>query len=177
MRLPFGQVIAFAHSRPQEMRQAALEFFGEIPPTQKEEEDAIPLFGEWLIFDYRQKSGATFLAEYCLTNPDNLDEQTIKRMEEAFSSSCYSMFEIQKVKKGENIELEDLYTGKTYIVWDKAGSNQDSRGSICARITKIEGRWYMVGSNPVFMPITHTERSKKLMREASGNSKFTPKDT
>lgn len=176
MRFTLRKIVDFAMAKPAEVDNAYREFFGplSVDQLQKEWEE---LFLEWLIFDYKQKGGTTFLVEYILRNPDKFDAKKINQFEQISRSQIYSMFEILEIKKGELFILEDIHTGKTYQVYDKKGTSSIKHlGTIPGRIAKVDGRWYLVGANSVYFPITHTQRSKKIMRKIKITN-FSPKDT
>ncbi len=178
MHLPFGLVINYAHTKPKEMEGAGYEFFGSEPPSTDQEDDAIPLFGEWLIYDFKQDNGITFLAEYCLKNPDNLTEDTINKMIQVAETNQYSQFEIRSQRLGEWIELEDLKTGEVIKIWDTTGSSHDfKKGTLHGRRALIDSKWCFVGANPIYMPVTNTQRMKKFLRKTFKDVKITPKDT
>jgi len=177
MVLPFSKVITYAHAKPFEIEHALKEFFGKDRPAKDEEELVYPLFNEWLINDFRQINGGSFLAEYCVVNPDNLDEVTRKRLEQVVETAYYSMFELQGAKPGYSVTVEDLESGKKMTVWDAKGSFGPDKGLIYARAAKVEGKWIFTGANPMYLPITHTERAKKFIKETLKNKKFSPKDT
>lgn len=176
MRFPLRKVTDFAMTKPGEVDEAYRKFFGLLPVEQLQTEWE-ELFLEWLIFDYQQKTGATFLIEYILRNPDNFDAEKINQCRQIAKSQFYSMFEILKIKSGEWFILENIHTGKTYRVYEKKGTSSiKTPGTIPGRIARVDGRWYLVGANSVYFPITHTERAKKHMRKMKINN-YSPKDT
>lgn len=176
MRFPLRKVIDFAMTKPGVVDEAYREFFGPLPVDQLQTEWE-ELFLEWLAFDYKQKGSSTFLVEYILRNPDNLDAKRINQFEQISRSQFYSMFEIQEINKGEWFILEDLHAGKIYKVLENTGTTiLKDKGSIPGRIAKVDGNWYLVGANSVYFPITHTQRSKKHMREIKITN-YSPKDT
>lgn len=176
MIFPLRKVIDFAMQKPAEVDEAYRQFFGALPFSElkKEWEE---LFLEWLIFDYKQLFGMSFLTEYILKNPDNFDKRSIDQLEEVAKTQFYGQFEILEIKRGQWIRVEDLFTGKVYIIYEKKGSETLSgRGVIPGRIAKYEGKWYLVGANSVYFPITYTERAKRHMRKLK-IKKFSPRDT
>lgn len=177
MVLPFSKVITYAHTKSAEIERALEEFFGRDRPTKDEDDLVFPLFNEWLINDFRQTSGISFLAEYCVINPDDLDEVIRKRLEQVVETAYYSMFELQGAKPGFTVIVEDLESGKKMTVWDEKGSFGPDKGLIYARAAKIEGKWIFTGANPVYLPITHTKRAKKFIKETLKDKKLSPKDT
>jgi hypothetical protein len=176
MRFPIRKVIEFAMTRPDEVDKAYRDFFDDLPFTELEKEWE-ELFLEWLIYDYKRKNGPAFIIEYALKNPNNHSEDEISQFEQIAETHFYSNFEILEIKRGKWLELEDLFTGNKYKVYDKSGSESLSgRGQIPGRLAKIHSRWYLVGANSVFFPITHTARAKKHMRDLSPKN-FSPRDT
>lgn len=177
MRFPLRKIIDFAtKNKPHEVDRAYKKFFGILPfdrlKTEWEE-----LFLEWLIFDYKQKTGTSFLLEYILRNPDQLDDKTINQFSQIAKTHIYSMFEIKEIKKGEWFVLEDIHTGETYKVYEKKGTSTiQGPGTIPGRIAKVDDNWYLVGANSVYLPITHTQRAKMHMRNMK-IKKYSPKDT
>lgn len=177
MTFPLRKIIDFAiENKSYEVDEAYRKFFGFLPfdKLQKEWEE---LFLEWLIFDYKQKTGTTFLIEYILKNPHKLDDKTIDQFTQIAKTHIYSMFEIQEIKKGEWFNLEDLHAGKTYKVNEKRGTlTVQGKGTIPGRIAQVDNRWYLVGANSVYFPITHTQRFKAHTRKMKIRN-YSPKDT
>ena len=66
---------------------------------------------------------------------------------------------------GSYMLLEDIFTGDKYKVYDRLGSsNIAGEGMLMARIAKIEKKWYLIGANPVHLPLTYTPRMKRMLR-------------
>ena len=58
-----------------------------------------------------------------------------------------ALYEVQVVRPGEGVDLQDLLTGAAYQVYDKSASRTLERWDIlCARLMKCEGRWTMTGT-------------------------------
>lgn len=163
-------------TKPNVVDEAYLKFFGYLP-VEKLTTEWEELFLEWLVYDYKQSSGTTFLIEYILRNPDGLDNKKVDQFEQIAQSQIYSMFEILEIKRGEWFILENIHTGKTYQVYEKKGTlSLNHPGTIPGRIAKVDDRWYLVGANSVYFPMTHTSRAKKHMRKMKINH-YSPKDT
>lgn len=183
MHFPFHLVIEYANTKPEEINRALAEFFGDgpLPKNQDEysEELLQGLFGEWLIYEFRQKSGNTFISEYILKNPNKLSNAKISELEQIFKTQYYSEFQINRLKKGEYLELEDVFSGNKYRVYDKAGSsNSKEKGLLRARIAKVNDYWYLVGANPIYFPMSYTPRLKRILRrETQKRMTITVKDT
>lgn len=176
MVFPLRKIIDFAMVRPDEVNRAYVEFFGTLPfeelKTEWEE-----MFREWLIFDYFRENGVSFLTEYVLKNPDKLGTAEIDQLQQIAKTHFYSLFEIQEIKGGEWFILEDIYTEKTYKVYEKKGTLALKEvGTIPGRIAKVDNCWYLVEANSVYYPITYTQRFKKNLRKMK-NADFSPKDT
>lgn len=176
MVFPLKKVIEYAMKNPVEVDRAYEQFFGSLPFSELKPEWE-ELFLEWLIFDFRTLFKTAFIAEYILQNPDDLKEEILNQFIQIAETHHYSHFEVIKIKKGEWIEIEDLYSGKMYRVYDKKTSETiASFGTIPVRVAQVEGKWYLVGANSVFFPITHTARAKKNMLDINGKG-YSPKET
>lgn len=163
MRFPFHLIINYAHTKPEEINNAFREFFGSTP-SKGVPEEIQGLFGEWLIFEFRNTQGVTFLAEYTLKNPDKLPQPVINQFEQIIKTHFYSEFQMVSVHPPEYIEIEDIVTGKIYKVYDKKGSqNSQNKGLIRTRIAEVNNRWYLIGANPIFIPMVYTTRMKKIL--------------
>ncbi len=176
MKLPFHLVIEFAHRYEDSVQEALLEFFSDSGfPDEGQMRDAFPLFDEWLIYDFKRKNGASFLAEYVLTNPDKLDDKTLSALHQVAESHWFGGFEIVSVKRSQWIELEHLFSGKRVKVHDILSSKSIPReGTLIGRIGKANDEWFFVGTNPSFLPMSYTLRMKKMMKDTSPYN--SPKD-
>lgn len=176
MVFPLRKIIDFAMIHPDEVDLAYKQFFGMLPFSELKSEWE-ELFLEWLIFDFKTLKRTSFLAEYVLKNPDKLDNKALDQFKQIVETQFYSQFEIQKIKRGQLITVEDLFTAETYTIYEKKGSERLSeRGILPGRIAKVDEKWYLVGANSVYFPITYTERAKRNIREIKIKN-FSPKDT
>lgn len=176
MIFPLRKVINFAASKfSKDVDEAYRQFFGSLPFSELKPQWE-ELFWEWLIFDFKVKNQFTFLEGYILGNPDNFDGDEIIKLKQVEKTQFYSQFEITEIKRGQWILAEDLHSGKIYKIYEKKGSEALSGpGVIPGRIARYENKWYLVGANSVFFPITYTQRAKKNMRLLKvGN--FSPRD-
>lgn len=179
MKLPFHLVIDFAHTQQGDVQKALGQFFGQTSfPDKDQEEEAYPLFSEWLIFDYKQANGLTFLADYILRNPDDLDKKLLSSFQQVLASQWYGEFEITEVVRSKYVLLEHLYSSTKVQVYDKTSTvSIPEEGTLHARLGKNDGKWYFVGANPIYMPLTHTKRMKQLLQKEIDRPKFSPIDT
>lgn len=182
MRFPFIHLIhEFAwKNKSDECKKAFVEVFGPPHPLPEEYREEIgDLFTEWLMFEFVQSSNTTFIAEYMLRNPDQLPEKELDQLRQIAQTHRYSYFAIAPRRlPGHWIEVEDLFTGKLYRVDEILGSkNLPQVGSLYARVAQVNGKYYFVGANPILMPITHTERLKRIFRRDFKKIKPSAKDT
>jgi len=181
MKIKLGQIINYAYTSKEKLILEALKkFFGDDPLIQEKLSDKTinGLFNEWLIFDFKLSNGTSIAGEYYLKNPDNLDQSLLNELEQILSTQFYDLLEIMEVKQGEWIKLYSFKKGVIIKVWDIAGSSSAvDKTTLTGRVAKINGRWYLVGSNGVQLPFNSTPRHKRIMRQAKGDSIFTPKDT
>lgn len=179
MVFPFHYIATYTNTKPDQAQKGFEKFWGKNTVPDRNDTELWQYYMEWIMFDFRLKNGSTFLIEYSLTNPDNLDKNIINQFKQIAETQNYSQYQVLGVKRGEYVELEDIYTGKIYKAYDKLGSeSMDPESSIFARLAKVDSKWYLVGANPVGMPITYTERMKKMLRRNFNPKKdrLTPKD-
>lgn len=179
MKFPFHLILEYAHTKPQEFSRALAEFFDDsIVPDEEEEKTLYPLFHEWILFDFRQKSGTSFINEYILKNPDNIPESDIDHFEQISKSHIFSHFAIISVQRGEWIEIEDVFTGQIYRIHDRTSSTTiPEKGLLHVRIGCVDKKWYFVGAYPLLFPTVYTQRMKKILRSDLSKVPRSPKDT
>lgn len=166
MKFPLHLAIEYAHTKPFELDRAYKEFFGTVGPDEITNEDVKALYFEWLIFEYRQKSGTTFLTEYALRNPDQLSDTQLDQFRQIIKTHRYSEFQIISVAPRLYIEVEDIFSGTKYKVYDTLGSqNSQKKGVLKARIACVDTKWYLVGANPIYIPMVYTPRMKKILQK------------
>src|SRR3989338_855965 len=159
-------------TRPSEVDEAYKQFFRDLPFEQLKPEWE-ELFLEWLMFDYKPKSGASSLVEYILKDPDHIEKIVRDQFQQIAQTQKYSLFEILEIERSKWFLLEDIYTGKTYKVYEKKGTTQiKNPGQIPGRVANVDGRWYLVGANSVYFPITYTKRLKGKMKRMELQAKY-----
>ena len=179
MNFPLRFVAEYTNSKPSEAQRGFEEFWGKDFVPDKNDTELWQYYTEWMIFDFVQKSGRSFLIEYILLNPDNLESKVINQFKQIAETYNYSNYQILSIKRGGWIKLENIFTGEIYKVYDKLGSeNIPDEGTMFARVARVDGKWYLVGANSPICPITYTERMKRCLREDSLEKKvkLTPKD-
>ena len=179
MTFPFRYIVRYTDSKPAEAQRGLEEFFGKNAIPDPGDTELWSYYAEWMMFDFRQKNGRTFLIDCVLLNPDNLDKKIIDQFKQIAESQNYSNYQILDIKRGEWINLEDVYTGKIYKVYDKLGSESiPDEGTMFVRVAKVDGKWCLVGANSAVYPITYTERMRRNLRNdfSKNKIKLTPKD-
>jgi len=174
----FGKIIEYANSNQTWLKKAVEEFFGNSINVDKYDHKILSgLFNEWFIFDFQPTiSEATPVSQYYFKNPYNLPEIQLKELEQIIKTEKYSMYQIKEVKKGKWLDLADIFSGKSYKVYDiKGSSNTNDKGTLAGRLAKVDGKWIVVGSDPLYFPITYTERSLNFFSKSKDSQKLNPK--
>lgn len=177
LNVKLGKVIKYANLYPDRIEEALNKFFGKnlIDPQMEYFDKVSELFNEWLIFDFKSKD-ITFIIEYYLKNPDELSNDLLEELKQIIETQCFDMLEMQSIKRGEWIKAYGLYSGKTYQIYDHRGSlSSPDKGTFWGRIAKVDNRYQLVGSNPLFYPTIATDRLKKFYLENKPKH-FSPKD-
>src|SRR3989344_4169111 len=145
LNVKLGKVIAYTYQNQWFVGNAAKEFFGnnmtKINPSIDFFENINCLFNEWMIFDYKERSGSTPIVEYTLINPDNLPKNQIGELLEIIKTQKFEFFEIESIKHGEWIKVYGLYSGNKYQVYDIKGSQTlSNKGSFWARVAFVNNK-------------------------------------
>lgn len=168
MNFKLGSVVSYIKRSGANIEKAAGEFFGEneIYPGMPAFENISTLFNEWLIFDYKLQSGSTIISDYYFKNPDKLPDNLMYELKQIIESFIYDLFEVEKVEPGVSVTVWGLFTGKRYHVLEISLSLSlgERRGCFFNRIAKVDGNYYFIGSNPALLPVTHTNRSRKIFK-------------
>jgi hypothetical protein len=178
LQVKLNKVVMYATQHESMMRKAVEEFFGITPIDQHMENiEAISgLFNEWLIFDFKMPSGATFIVDYYFRNPDSLPKEQLEELRQIIETQQFEMLELQSIKRGKCLRVYGLYSGKNYTVYEHSGSlAAPEKGTFWGRIARVHDKHILVGSNPMFFSTISTPRSKKLYL-ANKPDHFSPKD-
>lgn len=178
MNFKLGKVVNYVGRCGINIKEAAKEFFGkkEINPGISAFDNIASLFNEWLIFDYKLPSGSTVISQYYLKNPDSLPDWLMDELKQIIATSVYDLFEVETSNPGIELTVWGLFTGQKYRVLEKSLSLSlgNKRGCFYNRIAKVAGNYYFVGSNPIFYPLVHTDRVRKIF-QTNIKEKITPK--
>lgn len=177
LKIKLSQVTKFTASNREVFSRAWKEFAGgeELNEGTENFEKIVPLFNEWVIFDFKLPSGMNAVTEYYLKNPDRLAEDLLFELKQIIETQRFEMLEIVEIKRGEWIEAYGIFSGKTYKIYDHLGSlTLPEKGSFFGRVAKIDDKWLLVGSDTFSLPVTSTPRAKRMyLRQKIGLS---PKD-
>lgn len=178
LKFQLHYVVDYAIMNKRVLEVAINEFFERTElDHQRDNIEAISsLFNEWLIFDFKLPSGQTYVTDYFSKNPDGFDNGLMDELKQIIETQHFDMFELQSLKRGEWMKVYGLLSGETYMVHERSGSqNAPFKGSFWGRVAKVNNQHLLVGSNPVFFPMTSTERSKKVYLEDKPD-RLSPKD-
>jgi len=179
LKIRLGKVIDWVAGNPATVQKAAKEFFGTQKnlPTEYQEQ-IVPLFNEWLIFDFVDAAGRALVEEYYLINPDGLGEELLDELHQIIETQFYGHFEVKKIKAGEWVEVWDVFGGRSYRVKEISLSKNLSgpKVSFFNRLAKVNGNYYFIGSNPVVFPMYYTERARENLSFGGTTPALSPKD-
>lgn len=166
LKVKLGKAFAFLPQTNVDPNQALLELIGDIDPTQLNVSEEIlqGLSGEWLLFDYKPKSGRTLIEQYYFSDPDSLSRTELSELKQIIESQTLHLLQIYASSQPPYVFLESVFTGKKFKVYDRTMSQSvdNLSGSFFGRISKVDKTYYLVGSNPITFPIRYTQRAIKI---------------
>lgn len=178
LKFQLRHIVAYASRNKVLLELAVNDFFKETGELgNKDNQDLIiGLFNEWLIFDFKLPSGNTPIVEYYFKNPDNFPKELMDELKQIIETQHFDMLEILSMNPGEWMQVYGFVAGKTYKVYEKAGSQKaPEKGTFWGRVAKVHDRYILVGSNPVYLPFTSSNRVKQLYWNNKQEG-FSPKD-
>ena len=133
----FGQDIL----RKREIEEALAAFVGPAPVDDSPDDMLMIEFIEWLTHDYvAPRLGKTLIEEYLRRAPGGLSPGDRSMLEE-WKRSRYRLFEVQEVRQGSGVLVQDLLAGGEFFVHDVNSSNNMARWDCClARFEETGGR-------------------------------------
>ena len=133
----FGQDIL----RKREIEEALSAFVGPAPADDFPGDMLKIEFTDWLTHDYiAPRLGRTLIEEYLRRDPGGLAPGDRSVLEE-WKRSRYSLFEVQEVRPGSGVLVQDLLAGGEFFVHDVSSSNNMARWDCClARFEETGGR-------------------------------------
>ena len=172
-----SRLLDFLFSDKDEAKRAIEEYFdGKVGPNGEiifESEEDEGLLMDWLVFDYRCSNGNKLIENFINANK-KLGKKELAAFEE-LQYNKFGYFEIKEVKKDQWVLLESLQSGKQYKIIEKLGTHSSKPGMILiCRVGKENGKWRMIGSNPLAAPFKFSASFKEMLRGSS--NVITPKD-
>jgi hypothetical protein len=131
-----------------DLEDAALIYFGHRLEELGPRPDGALLGGffEWYLHDFRPTSKRRTLLEEYLRRTMRLTAAE-RELLEAWRDARFGVWEVERIKEGEGIELRDLVAGDRFFVHDISCSRSLVQWDcILSRIYRSEGRWYLAGS-------------------------------
>ena len=178
MNFKLGNVVSYIGKSGLDIEKAAKEFFKntEINPDMPGFVNISALFNEWLVYDCKLPSGRSVISDYYFKNPDRLSDFLIDELKQIIETYIYDLFEVEKTDPGASVTVWGLFTGKRYQVYEKSMSLQigSRKGCFFNRIARVNKKHYFIGSDPSFIPLTHTDRSRNMLKSGKKES-ITPK--
>jgi hypothetical protein len=156
----------------QEYEDAFFQFFGEgkalefletrVSMTDMEE----TVFDEWFLFEFRLEDGYTPLEHCIAVNPLRLSEKELLVYRE-LKQGFFDMFEVLEVRAGEILSLRSLRKEKTFLVYDRSGSESLLKGDwITARIGKRNKTEYeIIGGAVLKLPVAFGPGMQAALRK------------
>jgi hypothetical protein len=122
-----------------EMQEALTTFFGSAPTTELEGTDQMAFF-DWLLNDYKPRHfRRTIPEEYLARHGERLTREDRKALRD-WTRSYSSLFEVQSVKKGVGVELQDLLLDRRMFVHDISSSNAMAKWDCVFSRVRPEGQ-------------------------------------
>ncbi|MBU0978727.1 hypothetical protein KKF92_02765 [Patescibacteria group bacterium] len=179
MKFKLRKVVRYAYSLQDLAKKAGDEFFENINLhdfNESVQDEINAFFNEWLIFEFKSSQNQLIITKYFFENPDNLPESELKEIQQIIESQRYDFFEIIKVKRGEWIDTYGLTAGKKYKIYDFKGSISIApKGVIPGRVAKVGQKWILVGCDTFLLPISYTNRAKKMLFQDNQQSNMSCK--
>jgi len=118
-------------------------------------------FLDWLMHDFvPSKFGRTVIEEFLDRNRRSLSPSDL-RIVEAWARARYSFLEVQEVKAGEGVEVEDLFRGGRFFIHDVSISrNMERWDCFLSRVEEYRGRMELNG-----MALVIPRRLSRQLRE------------
>lgn len=149
--------------------QKAFELFfgpvGSSPPV----EGADAGFGEWYLCDFRAAPSAETAVERYLRESAARLKPREKALLEAWRDSRFGLYEVQRVERGEGIEVRDLSGPDVVFIHDITSSERLVQWDcLLCRLVFFEGKWEFEGNGIVVPRVVLGELRTLVKRESAG---------
>ena len=163
LRVKLGQAFSFLSQTDINQSEAFQIFLGGVDLTQFNisEEMLQGLSGEWLLFDYKSENGKTLVEQYFFKNPTDLNKVELDELKQIIETQSLHLLQTYSASRPPYVFLQSVYTNKKFKVYDRSLSMSidDLDGSFFGRVAKVGKTYYLVGSDPITVPIRYTQRS------------------
>lgn len=185
--LQMGLVLKhFFEDHPSVVDRAGREFFEYVQARQDvvSKEKIEQLFREWLVYDFRLKTGKTAFETYIYRNPDGLSADELSLLQQASDSHFTSHFWVGAVEQEHNLLIiEECHSQKQYSIYDMTAPRhvRSNVGWVAARLIQLtqagdkglndtspDGKstnWYFASDPVFFVPVVWTPEMKQRMTE------------
>ncbi|MEE8468230.1 MAG: hypothetical protein V3T22_07230, partial [Planctomycetota bacterium] len=150
------------------VKRAMKRYFGTLEDVDEllgQLDDSVPFgaFAEWLAADYRATSRSKTKLEKRLTKK-RLDPVE-RRLLQARVDAVLSIFRVDSCEPGATLDVEDVLTGKRYLVHDAALSGCDLEGIFLPlRLLRIFGWYFPLIAGPALTPLDVNQALEELER-------------
>lgn len=132
----------------------------------------MPLFMEYLAFDFKLKNGQSLIEHYYSKNPQKLPAYKL-RVYKDLLENVFGLLEAKKINLGKSLEVLMLNTGKSYLVYEHNATYDLKPGHIFfGRVAKINNVYKLVGSDSFIFNIGLDNNLRRRLRT---KEKLTPK--
>lgn len=116
------------------------------------EEEEGPAFLEWLVYDYRLKTGRTVVEQFLIEQGNRLPPEERAILQE-WQDTAVSLYEVTAVEPGVGLALQDVFSGKVFQVRDIRGSQRSAKWDLlAARLIRVHGIPELAGTAFRFPP-------------------------
>jgi hypothetical protein len=168
------------------MDEACERFFTDtpVPDDILSHPDHESLFLTWLALRFapevpvkRRSAGAARVAERTAARMLLDDATDVSEFERRWLTAAaarpVSFYAVADVVPGVSVQLEDLFTGATYRVWERTASQALRRGGVVyARVVTLDGVSIMIGMSSVELPPIRRPDVGDLRRALTGSDRL-----
>jgi len=143
------QKFAFHPRFRRDLDKAQFQFSGERPSRRHPlvvDDDAIPAFQEWFVFDYQVDKGETLIDIFAREAGPQLRPEERDLLEVWRRWNRFRLFEVQQVMPGTGVVVTDLLSDETLEVHDRSASSFLQRWQIFLARPLYTDRLHFTGS-------------------------------
>jgi len=130
-------------------------------------------FNEWFLYDFIMTNGRMPLEDFINTNPFNLKALELKLYRDLLDNR-FGIFEVLEIELGHSLTIEDLQTGKRWLVFENRGTYDLEKGRIFfGRVGRVGDHYELIGADSFSLQDVD-DATKKSFRKMK--FKITPKE-